>query len=138
MLKFYSIILLASVSLLSLPSCLKQDDDCTVSSDCYTSKIDSGDVKIRITYEQGQNGVPVILYDGYAEDNDIIWQDTVYQSEVILYMPVGKRYAAEAYYHGTNQTIVALDGKKLKDNKHKECGTTCYDFPTTSLDCRKL
>lgn len=138
MLKFYTLIVVLSAIILTMPSCLKDDENCTVSSDCYTSKIDSGDVAIRITYGNGQSGVPVTLYRGYAENNDVIWHDTVYQDEVVLYMPVGQRYAAEAEYKTAAQTIVALDGKKLKQDKHRECGTTCYDFPSVSLDCRKL
>lgn len=137
MIRFYFIVFIISCAILSLPSCLKDDEECVISDDCYTSKIDSGDIYIRVSQE-GQNGVPVILYNGYVEDNDIVWQDTVYQEEVILYMPVGPRYAAEAYYNKNNQTVVALDGKKFKQDKHKECWTNCYDFPTMSLDCRKL
>lgn len=137
MLKFYTCITVLSGLILLIPSCFKDNSNCTVSSSCYTQKIDSGDVHIRVSYQPGQAGVPVILYKGYVEDQQVLWQDTVYQQDVYLYMAVGERYAAEAYYYGS-QAVVALDGKKLKNDTHKECGTKCYDFPTVTLDCRKL
>lgn len=136
--KFYLFILVLSSAIISFSSCSKTDPDCQISDSCYTERADSGDVSIRISYSQGQPGVPVVLYKGYAEDNEVIWADTLYQDEITFYLPADTRYAAEATYTTTNQTVVALDGKKLKQNKHKECGTTCYDFPSVSIDCRKL
>lgn len=138
MLQFYFTIFVLSFCAVSLPSCTKNDDGCTASEECNTSIIDSGDVKVRISYKSGQPGIPVILYKGYVEDKEIVWQDTVFQSEIFIYMPVGERYAAEAYYQTSGKTVVALDGKKLKNDTYRECGTKCYDFPTISLDCRSF
>jgi hypothetical protein len=138
MIKYLTFLVLNCSGIVLLSSCNKTDPNCQVSTSCNTEKIDSGDVTINISYEAGQPGVPVILYDGYVEDNVILWSDTVYQSNITFYLPVGKRYAAEAYYVTSNQTIVALDGTKFKDNTNEECNTTCYQFPTVSLDCEKL
>lgn len=138
MIKYLAFLVLICSGIVGLSSCNKTDPNCQISSSCNTEKIDSGDVTINISYEAGQPGVPVVLYDGYVEDNVILWSDTLYQSNITFYLPVGKRYAAEAYYVTSNQTIVALDGTKFKDNSNEECNTTCYQFPTVSLDCEKL
>jgi len=136
--KYFAFLILILLVVSINSSCNKTDPNCQISTSCYTEKIDSGDVTINISYEAGQPGVPVILYDGYVEDNVILWSDTLYQSNITFYLPVGKRFAAEAYYVTSNQTIVALDGSKLKDNTNEECNITCYQFPTLTLDCEKL
>ncbi len=138
MIKYATFFILISTGIFFFTSCNKTDPNCQISTSCNTEKIDSGDVTINISYQAGQPGVPVILYDGYVEDNVILWIDTLYQSNITFYLPVGKRYAAEAYYVTSKQTIVALDGNKLKDNTNEECNTTCYQFPTVILDCEKL
>lgn len=138
MTKYFTFLILISTGIIVFTSCNKTDPNCQISTSCNTEKIDSGDVTINISYQVGQPGVPVILYDGYAEDNVILWSDTLYQSNITFYLPVGKRFAAEAYYVTSNQTIIALDGNKLKDNTNEECNTTCYQFPTLTLDCEKL
>ena len=138
MMKNFTKFFLLSILVVSFVGCNKTDPNCQISTSCYTEKIDSGDVTIKISYQAGQPGVPVILYEGYVEDNVVLWSDTLYQSEITFYLPVDKRFAAEAYYFTSNQTIIALDGAKLKSRTEDECGTNCYQFPTLKIDCEKL
>lgn len=125
--------------MLLLWACSKYNtDDCVPSDDCYTDPIDSGYVYIELTYPGTGPGIPVILYEGYVEDQQILWADTVYENKLTFWLPVGKRYAAEAYYNYGGQLTVALDGRKLKENSYMDCGETCYQESSINLDVKKL
>lgn len=124
---------------LSILSCSKYaSDDCIPSDDCYPYEIDSGYVTINLTYNAGGAGVPIALFEGYVEDNKLIWYDTVYEESITFWLPTKKRYAAEAYYKVGGPVTVALDGKKLKEDSYEDCGETCYEINEIFLDLKKL
>jgi len=126
--------------LLVFSQCDKRNNgaDCVTSDDCNTYKYDSGYVYINTSYMDGGAGVPVILYKGYVEDNNILWADTVYETRLTFWLPIKSRYAAEGYYRVGQQLFITLDGKKLKDDTYEDCGTKCYQEPSMSLDLKKI
>lgn len=131
---------IAIIVLLSLASCwkLNSNEDCEPSIDCYPFPLDSGYVYVDVTYPGSGPGVPVILYEGYVEDGQMLWADTVYTDQLIFWLPTRTRYAAEAYYNYGGQTVIALDGKKLKEESYDDCGETCYEESSIYLDVIKL
>ncbi|MFT7158585.1 MAG: hypothetical protein ACI8Q1_003618 [Parvicella sp.] len=127
--------------LLTLTYCDKQgssNQDCDPSVDCWQQSIDTGYVHLDLTYKNGGDGVLVILYDGYVEDQDTLHVETFYQDKVTFELKVGNRYAAEAFYPVGGQTTIVLDGKKFKDDTYNDCGVTCYEFPEMTLNLKKL
>lgn len=127
------------IGLFALVSCTKYNyDDCEPSTDCNPYPIDSGYVYVDISYLNTGPGVPVILYEGYAEDQQIIWADTVFTDQLVFWLPTRTRYAVEAFYSYGGQTVVALDGKKLKEESYNDCGETCYEESSIHLDVKKL
>ena len=137
--KLFFIIMGLTLTTVLVLSCNKYNtEDCEPSSNCYQYEIDSGYVTIKLTYNGTGAGVPVVLYDGYVEDNNVIWSDTVFQDEISFWLPIKKRYAAEAYYQLGGQWTVSLDGKKLKEDSYIDCGVTCYREAEIILDLKKL
>mgnify|MGYP006090777969 FL=1 len=120
----------------ALSHCTKQDDDCDPNKFCDTLVQDSGDVNIKVTYNG--NGIPIIVYKGYADQNDILFYDTLWSEEISYYLPLGNRYAVEAYYYESNSTIIALDGNKLKESSFWNCDEECYELAEITLDVKKL
>jgi hypothetical protein len=120
----------------ALSHCTKQDDDCDPNKFCDTLVQDSGDVNIKVTYNG--NGTPIIVYKGYADQNDILFYDTLWSEEISYYLPLGNRYAVEAYYYESNSTIIALDGNKLKESSFWNCDEECYELAEITLDVKKL
>jgi hypothetical protein len=111
--------------------------DCEPSTFCNQEPIDSGEVHIDISYIEGGAGIPVILYKGNIEDNEILWADTVFTNRVTFYLPNKTRYAAEAYYQVGSQLYITLDGKKLKQKTTNDCGATCYSESSITLDLER-
>lgn len=127
----------ALFTLATMASCDKNDPNCQISSDCDPVPYDSGNVVIDVTIPNPETGTFLVVYEGYVEDRDTLWSGTVFSERETFYLPVGKRYAAQAYYLKNNAWLVALDGKKLKKDTYDECGETCYRFPSVTLDCKK-
>lgn len=114
------------------------NDECDPTADCYPYPLDSGYVEVELSYPGSGPGIPVILYEGYVEDQQIVWADTVYTDELLFWVPTRSRYAVEAYYSYGGQTVVALDGKKLNEESFENCDETCYEVSTINLDVKKL
>lgn len=130
-------ILSAIFLMLGFASCDKNDPNCQISIDCDPVPYDSGDVVIEVSIPNPEAGTFLVVYNGYVENKDTVWSGTVFSEREIFYLPVGKRYAAEAYYPKNNAWLVALDGKKLKKDTYDECGETCHRYPSVTLDCKK-
>ena len=114
------------------------DDDCFVSDSCDQIPWDSAYVDIKLS-DNGNQGTILVFYEGYVEDNNIISIDTVWGTTDWWYwVPVGRRYAVEAYYQSGQDLTVALDGGKLKKDTYEDCGATCYREPKLELDVLKL
>jgi len=120
----------------ALINCSKQNDDCDPDRFCDTLPQDGGDVNIKVTYNG--NGIPIIVYNGFADQNDILFYDTLWSEESTYYLPLGNRYAVEAYYYEANSTVIALDGNKLKESSFWNCDEQCYELAEMTLDVKKL
>jgi len=116
--------------------CTRQNDDCDPDQFCDTLPYDSGDVTIKVTYNG--NGIPIIVYKGYADQNEVLFYDTLWSEESTYYLPLGNRYAAEATYNEVNSTIIALDGNKLKESSFWNCDEECFELAEITLDVKKL
>jgi len=120
----------------ALSHCTKQNNDCDPNRPCDTLPQDSGDVNITVSYKG--SGIPIIVYKGYADQNDILFYDTLWSEQKSYYLPLGNRYAVEAYYYEANSTIIALDGNKLKESSFWNCDEKCYELAEIELDVKKL
>ena len=116
--------------------CAKYDDDCDPDVYCDTVPYDSGYINIQANFKG--NGIPIIVYQGYAEAENILFYDTMWSEEYSYYLPLGNRYAVEAFYFDLNNTIIALDGAKLKEESFWNCEEECHELAEITLDVKKL
>jgi hypothetical protein len=72
---------------------LTGDVDC---AECYREKPDSADLEISLTFNDEFTEVPLVVYKGDVEDNNIEYIDTAYESPYFLYVPVDKKYSVKA------------------------------------------
>ena len=133
--KFFTVTFLLVITIVVFNNC-NRNDDCDPSLYCDTLPYDSGYVKIRSSFNG--NGIPIVVYDGFADDNVVLFYDTMYATEYSYYLPLGKRYAVEAYYYELNKTIIALDGDKLKESTFWNCDEECHELAEITLDVKKL
>mgnify|MGYP006111031397 CR=1 FL=1 len=131
------LILISILLVFSLTDCLNSNGNCDPTMYCQPVPYDSGWVDVRIT-QNGSNPTSIIIYNGYLEDRDTIGVYSTLDEEINFYLPIGNRYACEAYYSVGLQTIIALDGGRLRQRSEVNCDETCYKESNLNLDLRKL
>ncbi|MBI4646126.1 MAG: hypothetical protein HY738_05875 [Bacteroidia bacterium] len=121
------IILISLVLILS--QCEETKDENFDCSECYQIKPDWGELAIELTINDENDSVPLIIYRGCPEDNDIEYIDTATSKKHYVEVPLNKYYSVEAYYNVGDSRVIALDGDKIKIKKNTtDCDTTCWYF----------
>ena len=95
--------------------------------ECYEVKPDSADIIVHVTLDSENPLVPLVVYRGPIEDNNIEYVDTAYGTTYNLYVPVNAEYSVKAKYKSGDKTIYTVDGDILKI-KHvtDACSSDCW------------
>lgn len=122
-------------------SCERIDnaDPGVVCSDCYQEKPEWGRFNAEVTISNENPFVPLIIYRGNVEDNDVEYVDTSWTTSYWVEVPVNAYYSISAEYKSGGKTIFAIDGDKFKV-KYTEsgCDKPCYYFQGGFADVRLL
>jgi len=119
------------VLIVALSSCTSTDE-CDTSRYCEPFPIDSNWVNLDLTVQS--SGVPIVIYNGNIEDNNVVLRDTMYDASFSYYLSTDVRYTVEAYYRSGPNAIIAVDSKRLKSESYVNCDETCYDSDEITLD----
>ena len=104
-------------------------------STCYQDKPDWGPLQIKVTINSQHPSVPLVIYRGDIESNDVEYIDTAYTSDYTVDVPVDQYYSVTAEYRDGEKTIYAVDGDELKLKKNAtDCDEECYYFEGGSID----
>ena len=126
------LILFSVLLTFSLTDCLNNNGSCDPTMYCQSIPYDSGWVDVRLT-QNGDDSTYIIIYNGYLEDRDTIGVYASVDDEINFYLPIGDRYACEAYYSVGTQTIIALDGGLLRQRSEVNCDETCYKESSNNI-----
>ena len=83
-------------------------------SDCFSPEPDSVDLVVDLTINNEFTAVPLVIYRGDVEDNQVDYIDTAYASPYHLPVAVGKKYSVKAKYRRSGRILYAVDGTKIK------------------------
>lgn len=98
-------------------------------SECYQEKPEWGPLIIDVTINDENPYVPIIIFNNKIEDQDTDWVDTIRELHDTIDVRVNKDYSVVARYIVDNDTILAVDGDKLKIKKITEaCDETCWIY----------
>ncbi|MGC9344617.1 MAG: hypothetical protein ACP5E3_18065 [Bacteroidales bacterium] len=133
-----NIIIAALLSIIVVFSCDQDPFVFDVNCDeCYFNEPDSADLIVDITINEENPFVPLVFYRGEVDENNIEWIDTAYTETLYLYSPVNEYYSVKAFYKSDNQTIIAIDGDKLKTSRVSDvCDYDCWVIRGGTLDVR--
>jgi hypothetical protein len=105
--------------------------------ECYTEKPDKSDLVIDVTINYKYPEVPIVVYRGDMENQDIIATDTATYTPYYVYVPVGETYSVRAEYNQDSITTFAVDGTHLKALSVSDaCDSKCYVIANDKLDVR--
>ncbi len=133
------IILLAlTVVSLKFTGCEQEDLDFYIDCDyCMEFVPDSAELIVTVTINDENPFVPLTFYSGDYEDGNIDFIDTTWTEERLLYSAVGVEYSVKATYKQGDETIVAIDGDKLRVvDGSDDCASTCYYIRGGTMDLR--
>ncbi len=105
--------------------------------ECYYPEPDTANLIMDFTLNEENPYVPFILYKGDVEDNIVDFIDTAYSEHELLASAVNEYYSIKAFYKKGDQTIIVVDGDKLKTTRTSEvCDTECWIIKGGQLDLR--
>jgi len=120
------------------PSCT--EDECTDGYkpvDCVEARPAEGTLRVQLSIDGLNPAVPVVVYSGTIEQNNVVFTDTLRVTPVEYRLPNG-RYAVRARYRSVmgrdTVTLYAIDGGLLEEASTDYCDGTCYREGVLSLD----
>jgi hypothetical protein len=105
-------------------------------SDCNTNKPVSGQLNIKLTINSENSSVPLVIYTGKIEDNNLYDTVTVTSGSYSTSVDIDHFYSVTATYKSGNKTIIAVDGDDVKSKSNTNCDSTCYSVQDGSIDVR--
>ncbi len=106
--------------------------------DCYNVKPEEGLLEIMMTIDEENDGVPIAIYRGNFEDNELEWAViTSYEAKYDIWVPVNQIYSVRAEYIEGNDTIYVFDADNVRIVKEStECDEVCWRAKDGKIDVR--
>jgi len=133
-----SIYILSVLLSLFLISC--EDDECYRPWNCYDDEPDGATMDIKVTINDENPSVKVIIYDGVYENDNVREELTLTSSNDEIYLPDGQ-YSATALYKRGKDSVLAIDGGRVSIT-HWSCEDStgveeeCYKVRASTLNLR--
>jgi len=131
-------IMLILVFLIKITGCEPEDfslnDNC---NDCLSYWPDSSDLIILLTINDENPSVPIQVYRGTMEANELDWTDTATVERYKLYSAIDQVYTVKATYKSGIKTIFAYDSDHMYNyDSSEECREGCILVKGGVLDLR--
>ncbi len=105
--------------------------------DCYQTKPEWVELNVTLTVNSANPYVPLTIYIGDFEDNNIDWVDTAYGSKYWLDVRPDRYYSVKAEYKDGGTTVYVIDGDKVKLRKNTtDCDEPCFYQSGGYIDVR--
>ncbi len=118
----------------------ESDDECdTRPSNCLESKPGMGTLEVSCTINSKNPSVPIAIYRGDFEKNDLVLRDTLSGSGKSYTVPTDQYYSVVAEYRrGNGDTVIAIDGDDVDFSRNDYCEGPCYESDPGEIDVRLL
>lgn len=116
------------------------DEDCQPAPlSCIDVRPTTGQLVIRSTINGKNLQVPIAVFRGDFEKNDLVLRDTLTGSGVTYVLPVDRYYSVVAeYIQSDGDTVIAIDGDDISVDVDEYCDRDCYDVDEGRIDVRLL
>lgn len=105
---------------------------------CFQEKPEEGIITVNTSYEEGDAGIPIKVYEGKnIESNKIVLLDTLFTNKADVWVRVGYSYTVEAEYKIQNKTFLAVDRDKVSVYLDDEsCDQACWRPRDGKVNCK--
>lgn len=105
-------------------------------SDCNTAEPGLVALNITLTINNENPKVPVTIYEGKFEDNNIILTDTATNSTYTALLVPDAYYTVSVRYVSGNKVIYAIGGDNVKKIQNNVCDSVCWTVQEGNVDVR--
>jgi hypothetical protein len=120
--------------------CDQSSDECDKGYkpyDCIETEPGGGTVRIKVNISNTNPSIPITVFSGKVEQNQIVLEDTLTSGEKEYFLDNGE-YAVRAEYRanidGSWVTVHSVEGGELSPSKKEYCDGNCYSEGTLELD----
>lgn len=87
-----------------------------------------GNIKVRLTINDENPEVFVVIFDGKLEERDTLFSEYVSESPIYYEVEAGRYYSGAVSYHSGLREVVAIDGKRMKTSSDDNSCEYAEDF----------
>ncbi len=127
--RFVLILIILTIAI----SCSDDFSNSDCSSNCESSEPTQGQLNISLTINKENTKIPIAIYIGKIENNNLYDTDTAYSSSYSTTVDINYYYSVKATYKSGSKTIIAIDGD---DVKSINCDSACWKVEDGSFDVR--
>jgi hypothetical protein len=117
--------------------CNCNDDDLGFAPlDCQTSKPVDGAFFIKLSINSQNQKVPITVFRGNFEDNNVVLYDTLSSTTVSYTLSVDEYYTVTARYLRGQDTILVIDADRITTDQTDYKDRSCWDVSDGNVDVR--
>ncbi len=105
-------------------------------SDCDTQEPSVGPYEVVVSFSAQFPSIPITIYTGAIEDNDIFTVDTLTQTSAVYVVLTDTEYATVAIYVVGLDTVAVLDAARVDAVSTEYRDATCWDVFQGTADLR--
>jgi hypothetical protein len=117
-------------------SCSDDDSLPFAPSDCVETKPKTGFLRIELTIDAQNPSVPLCVFRGDMERNDIVCQEAVTATRASYELDVDQYYAVSAQYVCGMDTILVVRGDRISAKTEEYRDATCWTVEDAKVDAR--
>lgn len=131
------LIVLISIAFIPQSSCELLEIISVNCAECYTDYPYYEELRAEITINDENQFVPITVFIGPFEDNNISYRDTSIRVARYLWVETGVDYTIRAEYTKNGRTYYVINGAKLTTREDTEsCDAPCYYVTGKNVDLR--
>jgi len=105
-------------------------------SDCNTAEPSLVALNIKLTINNENPQVPITIYEGKYEDNNVVLTDTASASTYTALLVPDRYYTVSARYVSGNKIIYGIGGDNVKKIQNAVCDSICWTVQEGNIDVR--
>ena len=114
------------------------DSDCDPKPlDCHETKYSHGYLNINLTINGKNNSVPIRIFRGDFDNNDLLLDTIVTVNTFSYRLPTEEYYSVVArYIQNDGDTVLAVDADDIENDRESYCDGDCYKLDNGSIDLK--
>jgi hypothetical protein len=104
--------------------------------DCETSKPTDGNLFIKLSINSQNQKVPITVFRGNFEDNNVVLYDTLSATTVSYTLSVDEYYSVTARYFRGQDTILVIDADRITTDQTDYKDKSCWTVSDGKVDVR--